>query len=230
MELRTISIGVVSVIVVILAVGAIRFYYWKQHKCIAYTGMECDEMRPLMEKALQQTVHALNQAQVPHWINCGTLLGWYRENNFICGDNDIDLAIDAEDGERFLQHVKANPLPDFKIKRHRYKRRPIGLKIYKSLGPLKGNIMYGDIYYTWTEGDTLYFDSGKGGRVSFDASTVYPLRYQHWKGCSVGLPANPESWLQSNYGPNFIQPCNTDGAPPSNAKLDGSAIYCKGRF
>jgi phosphorylcholine metabolism protein LicD len=38
----------------------------------------------------------LDKNNIPHWIDCGTLLGAYRESDFIEHDDDIDISVNID--------------------------------------------------------------------------------------------------------------------------------------
>lgn len=63
-------------------------------------------------KTLSKTIEDY-QNKVNHscrvWLEFGTLLGAYRENNFISHDNDIDLGIDEKSfNQDFINHLEEN--------------------------------------------------------------------------------------------------------------------------
>ena len=211
---------VVGIVVILLVVLAI--WQWQKHPTL--DRMNCHQARQEMALALRDITQALDASGVPYWINCGTLLGWYRDGDFICGDNDVDIAVDIEDVPRLKPFMMK--LPHFKVKTRYYKGVPQGLQIYKR--HFLARIVYADVYFTRRVGNSVEFDGGRHGKVSFKATDIYPLRRVQWKGCTIGVPADPSAWLAANYGPNFMQPCNTPGRPP--ATTDSGKVYCKGRF
>ena len=51
-------------------------------------------------KILQAFSSALNEAGIKFWIDYGTLLGYYRDHDFIGHDNDLDSGAFIEDTDR----------------------------------------------------------------------------------------------------------------------------------
>lgn len=51
-------------------------------------------------KILQAFSSALNEAGIKFWIDYGTLLGYYRDHDFIGHDNDLDTGAFIEDADR----------------------------------------------------------------------------------------------------------------------------------
>lgn len=51
------------------------------------------------EEVLSAFVNLLNQANILFWLDFGTLLGYYRENDFIKHDNDLDVGTCIENAD-----------------------------------------------------------------------------------------------------------------------------------
>ncbi|MBC8514383.1 LicD family protein [bacterium] len=59
-------------------------------------------------RVLSEVVSILNSAQIPFWLTSGTLLGWFREGDFISNDPDIDLGIHLSDYSHLLPSLFQN--------------------------------------------------------------------------------------------------------------------------
>lgn len=86
---------------------------------------------------MQQLRHAtalLDRAGVPHWVDCGTLLGLVREGRPLQGDKDIDLGVWSQDVPGLLGAKAAFRREGFRMVRRRYHGRTYGVDLLPRKG------------------------------------------------------------------------------------------------
>ena len=166
----------------------------------------------------------LEEAKIPYWITCGTLLGAVRHEGLIPHDDDADINIEAADAERLLK-LKA---PLAKRGLGIYQDRT-SIKVYSLKGipvrPKKGTfkIIDGvwfvrrkqecfptiDIYPVMRqEGKVIHanhraFKAFKG--EVYQEQDIYPLKIYQFGPLQVKGPQNPYFFLEHNYGPDWNQ-------------------------
>ena len=164
---------------------------------------------------LQKFCTALNEDNIVFWLEFGTLLGYYREHDFIHHDSDIDTGAYLKDAEQ----VRAA------LKKHGFER----VRFYHVLGEDGFEECYKHIDYQTTI-DVFYFR--EDGNVLY-CNTFLPLRDMNkkkyvnkeipcqvkridvpncgyieteFKGNKVYVPSDCELYLKMHYGNNFMIP------------------------
>lgn len=158
--------------------------------------------------------NALNQEGIVFWLEYGTLLGYYREHDFIPHDVDLDVSANLEDAEKVkdaLEHA------GFELIRTYRTNDGDGLEhCYR----LEGYTVTIDVFYhqhddkhTWCYG----FRPANGINPHI-ANTdlkfackrvVFPyagLMKTEFKGVQVYVPTNTAEHLASHYGEDFMIP------------------------
>jgi hypothetical protein len=154
----------------------------------------------------------LNEAQVPYWVDFGTLLGIIRQGDIIPWDTDVDISVKsksfddiwslrfhgARQGYRFIQlpGQSAHGLPIIRI---------LCVDNFDDTDVLNSCPLYVDIYpFDETSLGTL-------GVVSI-ASDYFPKRFVeptetflHW-GVQFQIPNNVEAFLTHRYGSEWRKP------------------------
>ena len=134
----------------------------------------------------------------------GSLLGYYRDSNFIEGDDDIDVLVSEEDFNEIFSNVKLitmkNPLITFRY--ICYEDKP-GIFVknfiqvyYKDIGPF-------DICaYTLEKNHILTaFDN-----LRYPIKDIFPLKQVYFKDYKINIPFNTEEILRLTYGENWRTP------------------------
>ena len=99
-----------------------------------------------LTKLLNKTVQLLNKNNIDYWLECGTLLGAIRNNDFIHNDTDIDISIYEKDSDKLEELINKDDEEGLKIVR----KSPYSLKLKKYKGKETSNNIknepYIDIY------------------------------------------------------------------------------------
>lgn len=170
--------------------------------------------------ALKYITTAFNNAEIPYFINCGTLLGCVREKRFIPIDIDIDFAICAENfNPRLLTELKKQPVSHIGIRKFPAINRSNiwhGLNDKDEL-PYKVGVRVSDPKTGGRVGcDIGIFYLGKddldGHRCHYRTSKTFPTQFMEkltttkFYGMEVSLPQHAEEYLELLYGENWRIP------------------------
>ncbi|MDO5497985.1 MAG: LicD family protein [Alistipes sp.] len=160
---------------------------------------------------LQRFSEALNAEGITFWLEFGTLLGYYREHDFIKHDDDLDFGAYLHDAPQIKRALETR-----------------GFKLIRSYTDNGGGLE--ECYrYLHTTLDVFYFDRNNEGlhctsytrarknllssllnrrpctvkQVSIPDNGFEPAEY---KGCTVNVPADCVEHLTWHYGPTFMTP------------------------
>lgn len=173
---------------------------------------------------------ALNDAGITFWLEFGTLLGYYREHDFIPHDLDIDTGTYYENA----------PLVQSTLEKAGFKL----VREYKVLndGGIEQCYLYKhitiDVFYFRKDGNKMYCNSFcENGKKKIDLSKrkyinkpipvgvkrieVPLMEYipTKFKNCNVFVPKDIDKYLRTHYGDNYMIP-----NPKYNNKTDSSNI------
>lgn len=132
------------------------------------------------------------------WAAHGTLLGLWRDGDFIPNDDDFDaIYISKETSTKGMVKERLEIL-----KRMRADGWPVvigdsgvikvGEKKLLDLMPA-----YWEKGYLWAQAFTM---------LEIDKSDIEPLRTMEFEGFSLNIPKNPEAFLAAKYGPGWSKP------------------------
>ena len=124
----------------------------------------------------------------------GSLLGYYRENNFIEGDDDIDFIISENDYQILLQYLKTNKNSKIKIKLNHNQLIQL---FYNGIGPFD---VY--VYNNYNDDILLKWD----GNLLFSKSDIFPLKPVLFHKFNIFIPNNTEKIITDTYGQNWKTP------------------------
>ena len=163
-------------------------------------------------EALLQAKRCLDKAGLFFWIDFGTLLGAYREKDFIKHDMDIDISMftkDIEAAKNAMTEGGFKLLRSFEVLddptgvEQTYTYKGVSLDIYFFIE--EGDLMYCRSFY-WQKEDDYRF----GGAVEASVRKWYcpntgfaPMMF---KGHEFNAPKDIVKYLTMNYGPNFMKP------------------------
>lgn len=163
------------------------------------------------EELLKRFSEALNEKQIMFWLEFGTLLGYYRENDFIKHDDDLDFGAFLDDAPSIRTALEAN---GFKLIR-RYTSTDGGMEdCYR----YKHTTL--DVFYFRRDERGLYCTSYSRSKKSWLSSllnrrpcTVKQISIPdngfakaEYKGCKINIPTDCVEHLTMHYGKTFMTP------------------------
>ncbi len=188
-------------------------------------GIACQgfERRPgdenhlqIAKLALREIAEVLNDAEIPWWVDCGTLLGAYRYGGVIPWDNDIDVALLLPDFENARRAF--NRLNPEKYMVQDWSGRDFPKTFFKIYIRETGDMI--DIYFYDIDAKKqqcsyifsmdrciFFFDWWKTRERRFTVPVafehIFPLKKAEFDGIDVYVPNNPTAFLQRYYGENL---------------------------
>ncbi|MEC4802802.1 MAG: LicD family protein [Jaaginema sp. PMC 1079.18] len=162
-----------------------------------YRPFKADRNQAVIHQKLktifQVTNQFLSQLNVEYWIAYGTLLGYYREQNLIPGDGDVDFGL----SEQYYQTIwqARNQLPQ-------------GFQMYDTSCYHFGPKLYithdgweADLYFYQDRGNQLqsYENAKICYRKSFPKTYIYPLQQANFLEEVTWIPQQTEALLTHTY-------------------------------
>ena len=175
---------------------------------------ELDSRRSfLLRENFQEVLKIIYNSQLNKydlWLDFGTLLGFYRENDFINHDLDMDFGIIINDYNDFLEKEKYLLKNGFsRTKEFYYKNRLVELS-YSYKGLNVDFIVYrrkADVI----ESDTIFFMTNALGKPTRYEVYNYRLPFSeleghNFKAVEIKVPNNTREYLSKLYGEDFEVP------------------------
>ena len=175
---------------------------------------ELDSRRSfLLRENFQEVLKIIYNSQLNKydlWLDFGTLLGFYRENDFINHDLDMDFGIIINDYDDFLEKEKYLIKKGFsRTKEFYYKNRLVELS-YSYKGLNVDFIVYrrkADVI----ESDTIFFMTNALGKPTRYEVYNYRLPFSeleghNFKAVEIKVPNNTREYLSKLYGEDFEVP------------------------
>jgi hypothetical protein len=163
-------------------------------------------------ETLLQAKKCLDGAGLFFWLDFGTLLGAYREKDFIKHDLDIDISMFAKDIEAAKNAMLQG---GFKLSRiFEVRGDPTGTELTFTYNGVsidilfyieEEDLMYCTVFY-WQKEDDHRFGGAKEASVRkwFCPNTGFaPLMFHDHE---FNAPKDIVKYLTMNYGPNFMKP------------------------
>ena len=164
---------------------------------------------------LQKFTSTLNNKGILFWLEFGTLLGYYREHDFIKHDCDLDIGAHIDDAEKIQKALTEN-----------------GFELVREFHAQDGGLE--ECYkYLHTTIDVFYFQINESNPTEHYCelvkSSIFPIKKKHlnkeiratvrrryvpnngfekavFNGCDVYVPKNTEEVLMTYYGKDFMIP------------------------
>ncbi len=181
-----------------------------------YPARAPTEKQRAQTQAVKDVADLLEQKQIPHWLDCGTLLGARRHGQIIPWDLDVDMGILANDFTNVLHALRGLDPQKYAIQDWSCCRVPkMFLRVL-----IKETNSYLDLYaheldvqnrtaaykYSWT--DSPWVPESITRReiiqcVPINTSDIFPLKKARFGNAVVHVPGNWEEFLKVKYGPNL---------------------------
>ena len=179
-----------------------------------------------LNKTMLTDIHLfLKENNIPHMLMFGTLLGAYRNNDFLSAD--IDIAVSSNYYWKLRNIIDKSEDVDLNC----VWRREIAVWKHNR----KLDILFYDII-----GDNTYFYIYKKNtntkrwhteqRYVYKTKDIFPLKKFKFIDYEFNIPKSPENLFKDYYGGNWKIPNPTwdrDKFPPPNLQLDYRQIACK---
>jgi phosphorylcholine metabolism protein LicD len=139
---------------------------------------------------------------VRHWLQDGTLLGYYRENNFISYDKDTDIGLFYSDFN--LNIMKEIIISGFRVKRALGDQKD-SFEITLIRNKIKTDLFF---YYERPENSNLIYHcsfSKERERIDYEY-TKFNTKEITWFGRPFFVPENEEKFLITKYGEDWMVP------------------------
>jgi fukutin len=152
-------------------------------------------------RCLQNLVLAtelLNKAGVKYWLTDGTLLGFYRDGDFISGDKDVDIGVFIDDLPDNLLHIF----------------RKNGLYLLRENGSKECGLEYTftrkgvnlDIFFFYKEKDFVWHAAWLHNQIIKFRYSYFEIKKISALGHEFNAPENIEDYLLLKYGKNWRTP------------------------
>ncbi|MDP3920787.1 MAG: LicD family protein [Candidatus Omnitrophota bacterium] len=92
-----------------------RLHNHRIHKYFAAKRPGDNNSQFAMQELLFHAADVLEKHRIPYWLDCGTLLGAWRQGNNLPQDADVDIGILEEDADRVVDHLKGDLKPPYEI-------------------------------------------------------------------------------------------------------------------
>lgn len=143
---------------------------------------------------------SLESLQVPFWLSCGTLLGFYRHRDLIPHDCDIDLGVMAAHcNEQVASILQQN---GFSLE-HRFGTPECGHEF-----SFRRNGVKLDIFAHYEDRDSIWMAVWSGPRMArYVLPRIDDVRYEFFCGEVFPIPTNGQQLIIAQYGPDWMTPC-----------------------
>jgi len=181
-----------------------------------YPAPAPSKKQEIQTQAVKDVAALLEQKRIPHWLDCGTLLGARRHGQIIPWDTDVDMGVLATDFHNVLHALRGLDPQKYEIQDWSCCRVPnMFLRVL-----IKETNSYLDLYvheldlqkrtirykYSWTDSPWVpdfikKREIVQGGDINI--SDMFPLKKARFGNAVVHVPANWEAFLKVKYGPNL---------------------------
>lgn len=170
------------------------------------------------EWALENLIELVNifkKYDVKFWLDSGTLLGYYRNKNFISHDHDIDIGVNFSEFNPNIILDMHNS--EWKIETFGYANDSLHVRVIK-----RSTIVDIFFYYPIADNKVKYsvFDSDPVGLRQLDyIFNSFGIKQIEFLGYNFYVPDDELDWIITCYGPNWnVEDPNWNHLSPLNLK------------
>ncbi|EGD78238.1 fukutin [Salpingoeca rosetta] len=184
--------------------------------------------RDLSLDLLRSVSRVLDTLMIPYWIGSGTLLGYYRQCDFIDYSNDVDIGMFIEDYDPGM--VAAFEDVGLRLS-HRFGIPSDGFELSFSKMSRDGEQLKVDVFFFYHERDQRdgverVWNGGTQARTGNKYKYVFPpfdLCWTRFFDLLVRIPCNAEAYVRANYGDDWMTPVTHWDwkASPPNVQRNG---------
>ncbi len=184
-------------ITIILRKLRANYYLWQVINAIQKaSGKDIIHRRCLENLLIAKKV--LNSLGMKYWLTDGTLLGFYRDGNFIQGDTDVDIGV-------FIDEWTPQLISTFKKN---------GLRLLRVNGSKDRGLEYTftrkgvnlDVFFFYREDDYVWHATWLGNEMIRYRFPHFDVKDYEFMGHTFSAPANIEEYISLKYGENWRTP------------------------
>ena len=149
-----------------------------------------------LETLYEHIMQFLKGANITLILFWGSLLGFYRDSNFIEGDDDIDVLVSRADFQSLNSFLIDNKHEGIRVNYINNYPHIVQL-FYKDIGPF-------DIYAYDFHNDSILLKHD--GNLLFKNQDIFPLQTIQFHSHTISVPAMLERVLKLSYGNNWMTP------------------------
>ena len=153
---------------------------------------------------LKEVKEVLDKAEITFWVDWGTLLGFYREGDFIEFDPDIDIGIKREDQGKVMSVIqKLATIGNTVVRVDTGENKTHYLAGYK----IMREDTWIDIAFYWHCGNEWVIPISEWTKVMvFKEEFFDNLKDMEIKGLKFKVPEKTEEYIEAHYGKDWRIP------------------------
>lgn len=173
---------------------------------------KCQAKKAIAESILFYIAGALQEANIPYFVDAGTLLGIYRDNELIPWDDDLDFSIESTSQEvvyellsRSIEGLEALTGEAWGVVKH-YAERGFGAVKAGDVRGLKltphdvcSKLPLVDLFVRYVEGDTMDYVLASRG-LTMPSEHFLKLGQYKFRNKMLCIPGGVETYLTRHYG------------------------------
>jgi phosphorylcholine metabolism protein LicD len=176
----------IIILVIILVIVIYKIFHWKI-------------IRIILRKLCLDVIKSLNTHKIDYWVDFGTLLGIYRDNDIILGDNDIDIiVVDSEELHRKMEMVGNDMINKcYKFKKMEWSAYRVYYYTY-----------HVDIYINKKDISTGEYIGATGKDSNIPIKLIDSTKWSTWKkyNLDIKVPSDLKGTLEWRYGKDYMTP------------------------
>jgi hypothetical protein len=187
--------------------------YDPEKNCLWEIGQEGGRTRPINKEVLFQNllevVKVFSDFGIKCWLSHGTMLGVYRDGDFISYDDDADVGADISTSKRRLEAEEELRKRGFFVPPIGDKTKPVDKRINM---PYSDTVAIRDgekveVWWFQKEGDTYIYDIHRQPPCLHHNEKYYDILSEiNFKGHIFPIPSYIEEWLKMMYGDSWNIP------------------------